>query len=161
MLAEKRSDPFAIRPTFSLEGQEIHVGGEAKQWARTQFEATQAETGDLAKARRDPMEKVHRYLWELYLVGANAPGRTMPVMSDLVKEAEARLLEAESAVSNKAADRLAAYEKQWEWRYVAELIKRRQFRSGYESRSALERARYARLGAEIRLLEAQAKMNKK
>ena len=35
----------------------MHVGGEAKQWAKAQFEATLAETRELAKTRRDAIEK--------------------------------------------------------------------------------------------------------
>ena len=46
------------------------------------------------------------------------------------RKADTQLLEAELALSDKPADRLAAYEKEWEWRYVAEQFVEGQFRVG-------------------------------
>jgi hypothetical protein len=159
MLAEeKRSEPLLILPlVFDSEENKLY---EAKNQAKMQFEMSQAKPHDLALARRDALKVPLQIRWELYRIGAMEPGGR-PVTLDLVRESEARLLEAEADISNKTADRLAAYEKDWEWKYLAEKMTQRGYEMGGASRTALERARFDRLGAEIRLLEARAKRNKK
>jgi hypothetical protein len=98
---------------------------------------------------------------ELYRVGANEPGTQRVVTLDFVRESEARLLEAGLSLSDTPADRLATCEKDWEAKFLGELIAKAWFRDGRISRASLERSRFDRLDAELRLREAEQKLKDK
>jgi hypothetical protein len=156
---EKRSEPFLI--VALVLDYEKPNRNEAKEQAKSQFEASQARTVDLAKDRLDALEMERRIRWELYRLGANEPGTGTPITLNLLRESEARLLEAELALSKKPNDRLAAYEKNWEAKFLGEIITEGHFRVGRLSRVALNRSRYDRLDAEIRLREAELRLKDK
>ena len=159
MLAgEDRSEPVLIHLVFGG-GEENNPEG-VKERAKAQFKASQAKPRELALERRNTLEIALWIRWELYRTGANElGGRIAPL--DLLTETAAQLLEAGLALSEKPADRLAAYEKDWEWKFVAERIMRAQFFVHRVGRAAYERARFNRLDAEIRLHAFRAKLKEK
>jgi hypothetical protein len=159
MLAgEDRSEPVLIHLVFGG-GEENNPYG-VKERAKAQFEASQAKPHELALERRNTLKIPLSIRWELYRTGANEPGgRIAPL--DLLTKTAAQLLEAELAVSENPGDRLAAYEKDWELKFLAERITRAQVFVGRVSHAAYERARFHRLDAEIQLYAFRAKRKEK
>src|SRR5579884_1971551 len=152
---EKRSNPFAMLPAFldSTATEDKHT---AKEWARAQFEVSQAHRRDLEVARRDALKLVLQIRGDLNSHAAIEPGTGAPVTINHLRKIQSQLLEAELALSNNSANRLAAYEKDWAWAFLAEATSGALHRVGRSSLSAYARSRFNRLGVEIRLLEAEA-----
>lgn len=161
---ENRSEPILIPSEVGdNEGTDPES---AKEWAKAQCAVVQAQKPDLAIARKETFELAHRFLLELYRNNVNeaVDGNLLmskSVMLDRLVEVEAQSLMAGLDLSNKPTDRLAAYEKDWEARYIREAIAKAQYLVGRESQFYYERVRFARLGAEIRLLEFREKIEEK
>jgi RNA polymerase sigma factor (sigma-70 family) len=105
----------------------------------------------LLKERRDMAELEVKVRYAQYLAGAQA------VTLDLILEGSKRLLKAELELSEKKADRLAAYEQFVKLtKEIAEICKRK-FEAGRISQADLAQAEYERLDAEIALERERAR----
>jgi hypothetical protein len=160
---QKQSGPFWITPVplvpevivdSLLPSPMVHVLV-TREMAKAQFEASQSTAHDLALARRDAARLCQQERWKEYRAGAQ------DATLDLTLEASRRLLEAELAVLNDPAERVAAHESYWELTRIVEDIVAQKYELGRVSLADLAQARYDRLDAEIRLAEAQAKRKSK
>jgi hypothetical protein len=123
-----------------------------KEIAKRQFEASRTTVHDLALARRETARACQQDRLERHRAGA--PDVTL----DLRLEASRRLLEAELAVLDDPAERLAAHERYWELTRIAEDTVRALYEIGRVGLADFMQTRYDRLDAELRLAEARAKL---
>ncbi len=101
----------------------------------------------LAVERRD----VARKLLEAYF-SEFAAGKT--TVTDFVVEASRNLLEAELALADTKAERIAALERHWMWAKKGELINQPKFEAGTIGPGNYYRIKSLRLEAEYRLVQA-------
>jgi hypothetical protein len=121
-----------------------------REMAKSQFEAGRAAARDLALARRDAARVCQQEQWENYQTGASGA----PVLF----QASRKLLEAELAVLDDPAERVAARERYWEQTRIVEDVQRAKYEVGRVSLADVMQISYERLDAEIRLAEARAKL---
>jgi hypothetical protein len=138
-------------PALSYAAEEALFGPGAKEVAKSAFAAGQADLRDLAVARRDTARIGYRELMEEYRAGAPF---------DLLETAR-QLLDAELAILDDPAERLAAVERYWGQMWMAEEIVQAQFKVGRVGLADWMQSRRQRLDAEIRMREAEDKMKKK
>ena len=131
------------------------LGTREKVMAKAQFEASRSTVRDLALARRDAARMGQQDQLAMYRAGA--PEGTL----DLLLEASRRLIEAELAVLDDQAERVAACERYWELTRIAEDSVHVRYQLGRVSIADFMGARCDRLDAEIRLAEARAKLKGK
>ncbi|HEY7157076.1 MAG TPA: hypothetical protein VH575_24110 [Gemmataceae bacterium] len=148
------SAPF---PAISLPfGPEAPLyGPDAKEMAKSAFEAGRADLRDLARARRDAIRTCFQERYEKNRAGAQ------DATLDLLLKASRQLLEAELGVHDDPAERLAAYERYWESLRIAEEIVRAKYAVGRVNLADYAQAQYSRLDAEIRMREARKKLKEK
>jgi hypothetical protein len=109
----------------------------------------------LARERLDAARVAHEARWKLFVAGARDSTQEMLISTSL------NLLEAELAVCDQDADRLAALEKHWEGAYLLEHAGQRRHDAGRIPLEDLLNARYHRLQAEVRWAEARAAQTKR
>ena len=126
-----------------------------KEIAKRQFEASRATVRDLALARREAARLCQQERLEMYRAGAQEG------TLDLLIEASRQLLEAEVAVLDDPAERVAACERYWELTRIAEDTVHAGYEFGRVSLADFMATRYDRLDAENRLAEARAKLKSK
>jgi hypothetical protein len=152
---QKLSDPFLVPTLPPRMLEDPFYDSIVTEVARSAFAAGRADLRALAVERRDVARSGYRERMEKYRAGTQ--GGTL----DLRLEAARQLLEAELAVRDDPAERLAAIERYWGQMSMAEDIVRRQYEVGRVSLAEYTRTRYNRLGAEMRMRAAEEKMNKK
>lgn len=156
---QKLSGPFWITPVFlapetiadSLASYPAVSRLVTREIAKAQFESSQRTAYDLALARRDAAVASQRERMDKYWAGAQ------DARLDWTLEASRRRLEAELAVLDNPAERLAAHRRYCELTRIVEDIVAKKYELGRVSRADLAQARYDRLDAEIRLAEERAK----
>jgi hypothetical protein len=125
----------------------------ARQTARAKFEATQATTKDLGRARLEEAREEFLARMERYLAGKDT--------LDITLGAAKRLLEAELAVAQTRSDRIAAHDRYR--RHALELEKLTEEKQwvGRESLADVLDARRVRRSAEMALASANANQEKR
>ncbi len=161
---ENRSEPILIPSEVGDSGSTDPES--AKKWAKAQFAVGQAQMRDLVIARKETLKLAYwalseRYRNHTYEPEAGIMMMSRPVTLNRLVEIKAQSLMAGLDLSNKAADRLAAYEIDWEAKYIREAIARIQYLAGRESQFDYERDRFDRLSAEIRLHDFRVKIEDK
>ncbi len=106
---------------------------------------------ELLKQRRERAEKQLTIRYDLYRAGANEPGTGTPVTLTLLIAASKCLLRSELELSEKKADRLAAYERHLKLSKKFADITEAQYKVGRVGEAALAQAQYEHLDAEIAL----------
>jgi hypothetical protein len=117
-----------------------------RQVARDYFEAVEADTAKLARARLDATRVQHDTRWQQYLAGRGT--------LDFLLQSAQRLLEAKQAVSGTAADRQAALQQRWDQARVAEQVVGAQYAAARASPADYAQAQFTRLDAAIALAKA-------
>jgi hypothetical protein len=150
----KLLDPF-LTCSFPLQLVEPFFGLGPKEVAKSAFEAGRADLRDLAQARRDAARVGFQERYEKYLQGAQ------DATLDVLLEASRQLLEVELGLHDDPAEQVAALERYWGIMRAAENVAGAKYASGRVSLADYAQAKYYRLGAEIRLLQARAKNKEK
>lgn len=122
----------------------------ARDQAKALFETSQATVRDLARERRNAALTASRVRYEKYCAGAQDTTLFMTL------RALQRLLDAELALSDSPAERVAAHEVYWDYMRSLEYIVHSKYRVGRVSLADYAQAIYMRLDAEIQLAEARA-----
>jgi hypothetical protein len=126
---------------------------DAREWARTQFEASAASPKELARARLEAAG-------EVWLVLSRYRDAGKEVTSRLLGSA-AELLEAELALLEKNADRVPAFERHRNRMLETEMLFKARFDAGALAPEDYYATRYASLDAQLALLRAKASRDKK
>jgi hypothetical protein len=152
---QKLPDPFLVPtlPPHMLE--DPNYDSIVTEVAKSAFEAGRANLHRLALARRDA---AHTSFQErMWTFRAGTPDARL----DLLSEAAGQLLEAELAILDDPAERLAAHERYWGLMRIAEDIVRRMYEVGRVSIADYMQSRCQRLNAEMRMRETEEKMKTK
>jgi hypothetical protein len=118
----------------------------AKLLAKAEFEASQADVRELARARLGTAEVIIRSRVLEFLAGRGT--------LDIMLEDGLRWLRAELAVRDDPADRLAAYERHWELVFLIDEVQQDRYEASRIPIQDRQQARYFRLQAELWLLAA-------
>jgi hypothetical protein len=126
---------------------------DAKTLARAKAEALRADPGELARAKVAAARECLDARFKDFLAGRGT--------LDFLLEAQVLVFEAELAVSNTDAQRLAVYEQRWQQAWIAERINKLRYDSGRVAVQDYAQTVYNRLDAEIDWLQLRAKLQKK
>jgi hypothetical protein len=120
----------------------------SKELARDRFEVSRADPRQLARARVEAAR--------MALAAREEEFRAGRITVDVLIDAARQVAEAELAVVAKPADRLAVLERHWRLARLADLLTAAKYRAGTVGPGDYAQVRYILLGAEIRLVQAQA-----
>jgi hypothetical protein len=149
----KLANPFLV-PALPLD-LEAFLDPCGQRLAKSIFEAGRADLGDLTRARRDVIRTCFQWSYQMYRAGAQN------VWLGLLLEPSRLLLEAELAIFDDPAERLAAHERYWGALRIVEEIVRAKYAAGRVGLADYAQTQYDRLDAEIRMREAQKKLKEK
>jgi hypothetical protein len=151
--ADQTVAPWAGLDDFLFEGDDLRFEGlegpfAVRDLAKEKFAVSQARFTDLAAAKLAAATGWHQERASEYLAGRGT--------LDILLESAAHLLEAECAVDDSRAARVAALERYWQQLWQAEQLAGKGYRDGRVKAADYFQVRDLRLGAELRLVQERA-----
>lgn len=126
----------------------------AKSVAKERDAALRADPKALAREQLEVAREAVEARYKEHLAGR---GRSL----DLVLQSGQRLLQVELALAQNDQERLACFERMWKLAFAVELVNKARFDAGRVPIQDLSEAKFARIEAQQRWLQAKAAADKK